>query len=424
MSTVTKESRFPAPTKGGRRLRSTTCNERTTPLVPLASLDLPNRGRRVAYGSKEAGLSQGVISLRVRLFACLAALSLSAAVHAEEEKTLNIYNWVDFIAPDTITNFEKEFGVKVNYDLYDSTEIVEAKLLAGRTGYDVIIQSSAYASRLIPIGIFMELERDKLPLIANLDPWVMQKMEVYDKGNRYGIPYMWGSTGFSYNVDMVRERMPDAPIDSSAMLFDPEIVAKFADCGVSILNEPTDVIPMVLLYLGLDANSIDPQDLARAEAQLKSVRPYIRYFSSVKMLNDMPNGEICVGMSWSADYATAMNRALEVGADIELSYTAPEEGSMLWIDSVFITAESKHPDLAHQFVNYLLRPEVIAEITNYTNYSNANLAATPFVLPEIVNNPILYPSESERLRFEVGFVFGPKEERRRTRIWSRIKTGL
>jgi len=296
--------------------------------------------------------------------------------------------------------------------------------LAGKTGYDVIIQSSGYAARLIPIGIFKKLDKDKLPLMSNLDPWVMQKMDVFDKGNLYGIPYMWGSTGFAYNVEMVRERMPDAPLDSSAMLFDPDVVAKFADCGVSLVNEPTEVIPTVLLYLGLDANSMEPEDLARAEAQLKSVRPYIRYFSSAKMLNDMPNGEICVSMSWSGDYATAMNRALEVGADIELAYTAPAEGAMLWIDSVFITAESNSPDLAHQFVNYLLRPEVIAEITNHTNYSNANIAANPFVLPEILNNPIMYPPESERSRFEVGFIFGPKEERRRTRSWSRIKTGL
>ena len=364
------------------------------------------------------------LSSRVRLCACLATLLLTAAVHADEEKTLNVFNWVDFIAPDTISNFEQEFGVKVNYDLYDATEIVEAKLLAGRTGYDVIIQSSAYASRLIPIGIYRELDKDKLPLMSNLDPWVMQKMEIFDKGNLHGIPYLWGSTGYAYNVDMVRERMPDAPLGSAAMLFDPEVVAKFADCGVSLVNEPTDVIPMVLLYLGLDPNSIDPQNLARAEAQLKSVRPYIRYFSSGKMLNDLPNGEICVAMSWSGDYATAMNRALEVGADIELAYTAPVEGSMLWIDSVFITSESKQPDLAHQFINYLLRPEVIAGITNHTNYSNANIAANPFVLPEILNNPVMYPPASERSRFRVGFVFGPKDERRRTRSWSRIKTGL
>ncbi len=347
-----------------------------------------------------------------------------AVAGASEEKVLNVYNWVDYIAPDTISNFEKEFNVRVNYDVYDSTEVVEAKLLAGTTGYDVVIQSARYASRLIPIGIFRKLERDKLPLFSNLDPWVMQKMAIYDSGNRYGVPYMWGTTGFAYNIDMIRERMPDAPLDSAAMLFDPAVVAKFADCGVSLLDEPVDVIPMVLLYLGLNPNSLDPADLARAEAQLKSVRPYIRYFSSAKMLNDLPNGEVCIAMSWSADYATAMNRAKEVGLDIKLAYTAPYEGSMLWIDAIFIPADAPHPDLALQFINYLLRPKVIAAITNYTNYANANAAATAFLLPAIANNPVLYPPPSERARFDLGYVFGPKAERRRTRAWSRIKTGL
>ena len=359
----------------------------------------------------------GAIIFILSIFLCL-------EVSAAEEKILNVYNWVDYIAPDTISNFETEFEVKVNYDMYDSTEMVEAKLLAGRTGYDVIIQSVRYAARLIPIGIFKQLDRDKLPHYTNLDPWVMDKMDMYDSDNRHGIPYMWGTTGFSYNVEMIRERMPDAPVDSAAMLFDPEVVSKFADCGVSILDEPTDVIPMVMLYLGLDPNSIDPEDIAKAEAQLKSVRPYIRYFSSAKMLNDLPNGEICIAMSWSADYATAMNRAKEVGADIKLAYSAPQEGSMLWIDAIFVTGETEHGDIAHQFVDYLMRPRVIAAVTNYTNYSNANIAANPFVLPEIIDNPILYPAENERPRFDVGIIFGPKQERLRTRSWSRVKTGL
>ena len=359
-----------------------------------------------------------------KLISMLGILLLSTNVYAQSQRVLNVYNWTDYIALDTISNFEKEFDVKVNYDLYDSTEIVEAKLLAGKTGYDVIIQSYRYASRLIPIHIFSPLHRSELPLFSNLDPWVLKKMEEYDPGNLYGVPYMWGTTGFAYNVDMVKARMPDAPLHSAAMLFDPEIVSKFADCGVSLLDEPTDVIPMVLLYLGLDPNSMDPDDLARVEAQLKSVRPYIRYFSSAKMLNDLPNGEVCIAMSWSGDYATAQQRAEEVGADIDLAYNTPEEGSLLWFDGVFIPADSDHVDIAHEFINYLLRPEVTAAITNYTYYANANLASAPYMLPEIVHNPALYPPMSERERFGVGIIYGPKIERRRTRSWSRIKTGL
>lgn len=347
-----------------------------------------------------------------------------AAYPQLEDPVLNVYNWADYIAPDTIANFEKETGIRVNYDVYDSTEVVEAKLLSGNTGYDVVFHGFRYSSRLIPIGVYRELDRAQLPLFGNLDPWVLSMMEEYDPGNRYGVPFMWGTTGFAYNVDLVAERMPDAPVESAAMLFDPEVVSRFADCGVSLLDEPTDVFPMVLLYLGLDPNSLDPADLARAEAQLKSVRPYIRYFSSTRMMNDLPNEETCIAMSWSGDYAQAMKRSAEAGAGVRLAYTAPVEGSMLWFDGVFIPADALHPGNAHRFINYLLRPEVIGNISNALFYANANLASLDYVLPEIRENAAIYPPRSERGRFDVGYVFGPKDERQRTRAWSRVKTGL
>jgi putrescine transport system substrate-binding protein len=351
-------------------------------------------------------------------------LLLSGLAPADEEKVLNVYNWSDYVAPDTISNFEQEFGIQVNYDLYDSTEIVEAKLLAGNTGYDVVFHGYRYSSRLIPIGVYQPLDFSRLSLAGNLDRWVLGMMEDYDPGNRFGIPYMWGTTGFAYNVDMVKARMPDAPLDSAAMLFDPRVVSRFADCGVTLLDEPTDVIPMVLLYLGHDPNSMDPAIIAEAEDQLKSVRPYIRYFSSAKMLNDMPNEEVCIAMSWSGDYAQAMNRALEVGTTVELAYTAPFEGSLLWFDGIFIPSDAPHPDNAYLFLNYLLRPRVIADVSNWTWYANANEASMPWVLPEIVSNDAIWPPESERGRFSVGIVYGPKTERLRTRTWSRVKTGL
>ncbi|MFB3079853.1 MAG: polyamine ABC transporter substrate-binding protein [Lysobacterales bacterium] len=359
----------------------------------------------------------------IKIMGLCTLIQLPAMV-AAEEKILNVYNWADYIAPDTIANFEQEFGIQVNYDLYDSTEIVEAKLLAGRTGYDVVFHGYRYSARLIPIGVYQPLDFSSLSLAGNLDSWVLGMMEAYDPGNRYGIPYMWGTTGFAYNVDMVKARMPNAPLDSAAMLFDPEVVSQFADCGVSLLDEPTDVIPMVLLYLGHDPNTMDPDLLSEAEEQLKTVRPYIRYFSSAKMLNDMPNGEICIAMSWSGDYAQAMNRAREVGAAVTLAYTAPVEGSMLWFDGIFIPSDAPHSDNAYLFLNYLLRPEVIGAISNWTWYANANAASLPYVLPEIAGNTAVWPPESERERFSVGIVYGPKKERLRTRAWSRIKTGL
>jgi putrescine transport system substrate-binding protein len=340
------------------------------------------------------------------------------------DNELNVYNWADYVAQDTIAEFEKEFGIKVNYDVYDSTEVVEAKLLAGRTGYDVVVHSSRYASRLIPIGVYQPLQRDKLPLWKNLDPAVLEVMQGYDPDNIHGLPYMWGSTGYTINVEMVKQRMPDAPLGSSAMLFDPEVVSRFADCGVTFSDEPMDVIPMALQYLGYGPDSLDPAELAEAEAQLKAVRPYIRYFSSTKMLNDLPNEEVCLAISWSGDYAQAMNRAKEVGANVELAYYTPVEGWIYWFDGLFIPADAPNLENAYLFLNYLLRPEVIAAISNEIHYANANLAALPFMDASIVNDPAVYPSPEVRRHGVVAHVFGPKEERGRIRAWSRIKTGL
>jgi putrescine transport system substrate-binding protein len=345
-------------------------------------------------------------------------------VGAAEEPVLNVFNWADYVAPDTIENFEREFGIEVNYDLYDSTEVVEARLLSGSTGYDVVFHSVEYSARLIKVGVYQPLDRSRLGHVDALDPWVMDKLAMYDPGNRYAVPYMWGTTGFSYNVDMVRERMPDAPVDSAAMLFEPEVAARFADCGVTLTNEPTDVIPMVLSYLGYDPNSIDPEHLAAAERQLKRVRPFIRYFSSARMINDLPNREVCVAMSWSGDYQTAMQRAREVGSDVRLAYTVPKEGSALWFDGIFIPADAPHPGNAHRFIDYLMRPEVIARISNFTFYANANTEALPLLSADLRNDPSVLPALGDRSRLSVLRIFGPKEERLRTRVWARVKSGL
>jgi putrescine transport system substrate-binding protein len=358
------------------------------------------------------------------LYLVFALLMQPSAEGLAADNELNIYNWADYIAPNTIADFEKEFGIKVNYDLYDNTVLVEAKLLAGRTGYDVVVHSSRYASRLIPIGVYQPLQREKLPLWKNLDPAILEVMQGYDPDNMFGLPYMWGSTGYTINVEMVKQRMPDAPLGSGAMLFDPEVVARFADCGVTFTDEAMDMIPMVLQFLGYDADSLDPGHLAEAEAQLKSVRPYIRYFSSTMMLNDLPNEEVCVAVSWSGDYAQAMNRAKEVGADVEMAYYTPVEGWIYWFDALFIPADAPNLENAYLFLNYLLRPEVMGAISNETHYANANLASVPHMDASIVNDPAVYPSPEVRKSGVVAHVFGPKEERGRIRAWSRIKTGL
>ena len=280
--------------------------------------------------------------------------SMVAAVGAEA-KVLNVFAWPDYVAPDTISNFEREYGIKVNFDTYASTEMAEARLLAGRTGYDVVVHAERYSARLIPIGVYQPLKRERLTNWGNLDPWVLKTLESADPGNRYGVPYLWGTTGFTYNVRMIRERMPDAPVHSGDMIFKPEVVKHFADCGITFLDEPTDMIPMAMVYLGHDPNSLNPKDLAEVEALLKSVRPYVRYFSSAKMLIDLPNEEVCIAMSWSGDYAQAMHRAKEAGRPVNLAYTTPREGTLAWFDMWFIPADAPHPDNAHLFLNYLLR---------------------------------------------------------------------
>ncbi len=360
----------------------------------------------------------------LRLVMAGALLVLAMAASGAEEKILNVFTWPDYIGPNTISDFEAEYGIKVNYDTYDSTEMVEARLLAGRTGNDVVVHAERYATRLIPIGIFQPLDRSKLTLWDNLDPWVLSILSRSDPGNRYGVPYLWGTTGFAYNVKMLRERMPGAPVNSGDIIFKPEVARRFADCGISFLDEPTDVIPLAMLYLGHDPNSVRPGDLAEVEAMLKGVRPYIRYFSSAKMLIDLPNEEVCVAMSWSGDYSQSMLRAREAGRPVELAYTAPKEGTVAWFDLWFIPADAPHPGNAHLFLNYLLRPKVIAAISNETRYAAANRRVTPYLLPEVRDDPAVYPSEEARRRLYQGYLHSPKEERLRTRLWSRVKTGL
>ena len=347
-----------------------------------------------------------------------------AFTQGAEDPVLNVYNWADYIAPETIENFEHEFGIEVRYDTYDSSETVEARLLSGQTGYDVVDVAYYNASRLIPAGVFMPLDRERLPLHGNLDPWVMRQAQAYDPDNRHGVPYMWGSTGFAYNARLVEQFLPGAPVDSGDMLFDPAVVSRLSGCGVTWVDEPSDLIPMVLIYLGLDPNSMVTDDLARAEAQLKSVRPYIRYFSSTRMMIDLPNEDVCVAMSYAGDYMQAKDRALEVGSDVPLRYTAPVEGSTMWTDGMFIPADAPHPDNAHKFINYLLRPEVVASISNFIHYANANVAAAPYMDPELLADLAAYPDEEARERLRQRHAFGPKEERQRMRVWSRVKTGL
>ena len=373
-------------------------------------------------------MSGSVRSAKPALMA-LAALSLAAISatwlppDARAEGELNIYNWSDYIGENTIANFEKEYNVKVRYDTYDGNETLEAKLVVGNTGYDIVFPSSSFFARQIKSGIYMKLDRSKLTNWSNLDQWVLKNQAAYDPGNAYAVPYMWGTNGFTYNVDMIKERLPEAPVDSLRMMFDPEVVAKFQDCGVSWLDSPEDVFPLALAYMGKDPLSQNPDDIVAATDMLMKARPYIRLFDSQQYLNSLPNSDICMAMTWSGDYAVAATRAEEAGLKINLTYTVPKEGSNIWFDAMLIPKDAPHPDNALLFLNYMLRPDVIAECTNYTYYANGNQASRKLVLPEILEDPAIYPDAETQKRMFPSVVRDEAMQRVITREWTRLKTG-
>jgi putrescine transport system substrate-binding protein len=373
---------------------------------------------------KPASRIAAAVVLTVMALSLSSCTADSAEDRAAGARVVNIYNWSDYIAPHTIRNFEREFGIKVNYDVYDSSEVVDAKLLAGSSGYDIVIHANQFAVRLAPLGIFQKLDYSKFGNIRHLDPEILEKTNLYEALEGYSVPYMWGSTGYAYNETMVRRRLPDLEMDSANVLFDPDIISKLADCGVSLLDSPTDVFPMVLSYLGRDPNAVDAENIAAAEAQLDLIRPYVRYFSSTKMISDLPNREVCVAMSWSGDYAQASVRAFEAGIDIDLRYTMPREGSALWVDAMFVPNDAPHVANAYLFMDYIMRPAVTAAISNHVFYANANKSSVPLLDPAVANDPGIYPDEdSWELLYPV-LPAEPKQERLRTRAWARVKSGI
>jgi putrescine transport system substrate-binding protein len=355
--------------------------------------------------------------------AALLLILLGSGARAED-KELNVYNWADYIGKNTIAEFEKETGIKVTYDTYDSDNELEAKVMAGGAGYDVVTAATNYFGRQIKAGVYQELDRSKLPNWGNLDPVILAKEAEFDPGNAHAAPYLHGTNGFAYNVDMIKARMPDAPVDSLDMLFKPEIVSKFADCGVSLLDSPEDVLDMGLSYLHLDPNSTRPDDYKQVEALLMAVRPYIRAFDTEQYMNALPNKEICIAMSWSADYVTARSRAKAAGFDINLAFTVPKEGANEWFDGLLIPKGAPHPEAAHRFINFMLDPKVIAEVSNQIHYANDNAAARQYVDPSILNDPAIYPTPEVEKRLYQSREVNAATERLRTRTWTRVKTGV
>jgi len=357
------------------------------------------------------------------LTGAVASLFLAAAVQADDGE-LNVYNWSDYIGEDTIANFETETGIKVRYDIFDSNDILETKLLAGQSGYDVVVPSGNFLARQIQAGAFQPLDKAKLGNLGNLSPKIMQGVaRAWDPENRHGVVYMWGTTGIGYNVDKIAERMPNAPVDSLRMLFDPDVAARFADCGIHVLDAADELIPAALAYLGEEPDSKDPAVIEKAEPVLMAMRPYVAKFHSSEYINALANGDICLAIGWSGDIFQAADRAAEADNGVEIAYTIPTEGALMWMDMMAIPKDAPNPEAAHRFIDYIMRPEVIAEATNYVYYANANPSSDTLIEPEILSDPAIYPTPDVMAKLYLNTPYGAAEQRLVTRLWTRVKTG-
>ncbi|MDQ0324952.1 putrescine transport system substrate-binding protein [Rhodopseudomonas julia] len=351
----------------------------------------------------------------------IVAASGSPALAQDEEKVVNVYNWSDYIDESILEDFTKETGIKVVYDVYDSNEILETKLLSGGTGYDVVLPSaSPFLAREIQAGAMQKLDKSKLPNLSHVWDTIAERVSKYDPDNEYSVNYMWGTTGIGYNVDMINERMPDAPVKSWDMVFDPDVISKFQDCGVYMLDAPTEMIPAALNYLGLDPNSTDPDDIDKAEEALQAIRPYIQKFHSSAYIDALANGDICMAVGWSGDVFQAIDAEAE---GVNVKYVIPKEGAQMWFDQMSIPADAPHPDNAHAFINYVLRPDVIAKASNYVFYANGNKDSQQYLDEEIIGDPAIYPPKDVMDKLYTVDPYKPKAQRLITRAWTSVKTG-
>jgi putrescine transport system substrate-binding protein len=347
-----------------------------------------------------------------------------AATSPADAGVLNIYNWSDYITPETLERFTRETGVKVVYDVYDSDEVLEAKLVTGNSGYDLVFPSLPFAQRHIAAGLYGQLDSSKLPGRRNLYPDILAAAgATADPGNAYLVPYMWGTTGLGFNVAKVRERLGDIPLDSWSILFDPANAAKLADCGISMIDESQEAFAAALFHAGRDPNGASPEDIEVVRAAFAAIRPYIRYFHSSKYIEDLANGEICLAVGYNGDVLQAAARAEEAGNGIEIGFAIPREGATRWIDSMAIPADAPNRDNAHRFIEFMLQPDVIAPISDYVNYANANKAATPLVSAAVRDDPGVYPSEEVLARLISPQTLPEDLNRARVRAWTSIKSG-
>ena len=341
-----------------------------------------------------------------------------------ETAVVNVYNWTDYVAPGALALFESETGIKVNYDVFDSNEVLETKLLTGHTGYDVVVPTDYFLQRQAKAGVLRPLNPDWLPNLKNIDPRVIQYLEFLDPINRYGVPYTSVITGIGYNVQKVRAALGDVPVDSWTVLFDPRNAAKLKACGLTLLDQEAEVFFSAKIALGIDTASEALDDLAKAEALLMGIRPSVRYFHSSQYINDLANGEICLSLAWSGDTLQARDRALEAGKGVDIAFAVPKEGALRSFDMLAIPVDAPHPENAHRFINFLLRADVAAGFTEFRKYPTGNLASEALVPLELRRDPIIYPSPEVVARFLPHQAESLAYARYANRAWTRVRTGL
>ena len=356
--------------------------------------------------------------------ATVAASSASESSGAPDSgKVLNLYIWSDYLAPKALPDFEKQTGIKVHVSYFDTNETLETRLLAGHSGFDVVVPTASYFERQIKAGVYLNLDKSKLPNLKNMDAQLMSRVALHDPDNAHGVIYTWGTNGIGYNEKMIKALLPDAPIDSWRMVFDPAVASKIAKCGISVLDSPAEMVRVVLSYLGRDPNSQKSEDLAAGEAALGKIRPYIRNINSSEYIEALANGDICLAVGYNGDVLQARDRARDANKGIEIKYGVPREGSILWFDMLAVPKDAPDPESAYAFLDYMMTPQVAADVSDFRRYATANAVAQPLVQAAVRDDPGIYPPKELRQNLAVQLADSPDQTRAITRVWQKFKTG-
>ena len=354
---------------------------------------------------------------------CLPALFLAMAVPVQAgDKVVNLYSWADYVAPETLQRFEQETGIHVRYDTFDSSEVLETKLLTGGSGYDVVVLSSSVLARGLAAGALRDIPHEGLKGYANLDPDLLEKLAAVDPGNRYGVPYTWGALGLGMNVEAVKQRLPNMPLNSLDLLFNPEYAGKLKDCGIAILDSPQEVFGLALHYLGKDPYSTDKAALSAAEALLRQLQPNVLYVATGRQISDLANGDVCLALTYNGDASMAADQARKANKPFEVAYRIPQEGTLVWQDNLAIPKDAPHPEAARAFIEFMLRPESVAALTNTLFFATANQSATPLGDEAVGSDPDIYPLADVRARLYADQTMSLKDMRQRTRLWTTFRS--